>query len=88
MTAFDDMSCLNFPYGPKCKKQTSKFSVKRDLRCGSNTPLTQNGGEIISHAGYEFGHHYGKNLNCSWTIMAPAGHYVELLAENFTVNGG
>lgn len=64
------------------------LAVKGDLRCGSNTLLTQNNGEIISHAGYEFGHNYGKNLNCTWTMQAPAGQFVELVAENFSVYGG
>lgn len=64
------------------------LAVKRDLRCGSDTFLTQNNGEIISHAGFEFGHHYGKYLNCSWTIKAPQGQFVEMVAKNFSVYQG
>ena len=47
--------------------------------------LTQDNGEITSHAGFDNNHNYGKNLNCTWIIQAPVGMYVELVAESFNV---
>ena len=57
------------------------------FRCGNQTYFTRDGGEILSHAGYAKGHTYGRELNCVWTIAAPPGKYVNLVAENFTLDG-
>ena len=57
-------------------------------QCGPQSYFTQNNGEIKSHGGYDIGHHYGKDLNCSWSIAAPVGFVVELVAENFTLEYG
>ena len=64
----------------------SNIIVRRDIRCPSPVVLTQNNGEIVSHEGFFKGHHYGKGLNCSWVILAPAGKFVEIVAENFSMD--
>ena len=61
------------------------FALVLAFNCGNQTYLTQPTGEIKSHAGYDAGHNYGRNLDCSWTIAAPPGKFVELVAEDFTL---
>lgn len=53
--------------------------------CGQATYYTAPNGTIKSHLGYDEGNHYGKNLRCTWTIEAPVGWLVELVAESFDV---
>ncbi|XP_060603556.1 bone morphogenetic protein 1-like [Ruditapes philippinarum] len=60
-------------------------NTKRAYTCGSNDYFTQNNGEIASHAGFDAGHNYGKNLNCIWRIEAPDGMNVELVAKAFNI---
>lgn len=55
--------------------------------CGQQTYYTAPNGTIYSHLGYDAGHHYGKGLRCTWTIEAPVGWMVELVAEAFELEG-
>ena len=55
--------------------------------CGPHTVYTAPSGTIVSHAGIDFGHNYGKNMRCTWHVRAPVGKYVELTAETFEVGG-
>merc|ERR1712179_54446 len=59
--------------------------VRRSFQCGSQSYFTTNNGVITSHAGFDHGHNYGKNLDCLWTIEAPAGMMVELVAQTFDI---
>lgn len=51
--------------------------------CGGQDFFTENNGEILSHVGYTYGHYYGKNINCMWTVEAPEGMMVELIPIDF-----
>ena len=59
--------------------------VPRAFSCGGQSYLTTDDGVVKSHAGFDAGHNYGKNLNCLWKIEAPLGQYVELVAQSFNV---
>lgn len=59
--------------------------VNNNFGCGQPTRFTAPNGTIYSHLGYNVGHHYGKNIRCIWTIEAPAGWFVELVAEGFEI---
>ena len=54
-------------------------------QCGPQSLYTTDRGEIKSHVGYDLGHNYGRNLDCTWVIQAPPGKYVEVTAETFTL---
>ena len=55
------------------------------FRCGPVTYFTHDRGTIKSHVGYDAGHNYGRNLDCMWTIEGPPARYVNLIAEDFTL---
>lgn len=54
--------------------------------CGVEHAFTAPSGIINSHAGIDQGHHYGKGMRCTWHIEAPAGWYVELVADTFELD--
>ncbi|KAL4240816.1 Low-density lipoprotein receptor-related protein 12 [Mactra antiquata] len=59
--------------------------VPRTFMCGSKNYFTTDNGIINSHAGFDAGHNYGKNINCEWRIEAPTGMNVELVAKQFNI---
>ncbi|XP_052282982.1 low-density lipoprotein receptor-related protein 12-like [Dreissena polymorpha] len=61
--------------------------VPRSHQCGNQSFFTAENGIIRSHAGYDVGHDYGKNWDCVWTIEAPEGKFVELVANTFHLEG-
>ncbi|KAH3871069.1 low-density lipoprotein receptor-related protein 12-like [Dreissena polymorpha] len=61
--------------------------VQRSFQCGNQSYYTSDNGIIRSHAGYDHGHDYGKDLDCLWTIEAPPGKMVQLVANTFNVEG-
>ncbi|KAH3749499.1 hypothetical protein DPMN_183997 [Dreissena polymorpha] len=61
--------------------------VPISYQCGNQSFFTTDNGIIRSHSGYDVGHDYGKNLDCVWTIEAPEGKFVELVANTFHLEG-
>ncbi|KAH3883688.1 cubilin-like [Dreissena polymorpha] len=61
--------------------------VPRSYQCGNQSYFTADYGIIRSHSGYDVGHDYGKNLDCVWTIAAPEGKFVFLVATTFQLAG-
>ncbi|XP_052280310.1 low-density lipoprotein receptor-related protein 12-like isoform X2 [Dreissena polymorpha] len=61
--------------------------VPQSHQCGNQSFFTADNGIIRSHSGYDVGHDYGKNLDCVWTIEAPEGKFVELVANTFHLEG-
>ena len=70
---------------PELSYSTLFITVNNNFGCGQPTRFTAPNGTIYSHLGYNVGHHYGKNIRCIWTIEAPAGWFVELVAEGFEI---
>lgn len=64
-----------------CYSQTAGYDD--NFGCGQETHFTAPTGTIYSHLGYDAGHHYGKHIRCTWTIEAPVGWLVEVVAETF-----
>lgn len=53
--------------------------------CGSDSRLTYDNSELLSHIGYEYGFVYPTYINCTRTIEAPVKMTVELVAETFSL---
>ncbi|XP_052280124.1 tolloid-like protein 1 [Dreissena polymorpha] len=59
--------------------------VPRSNQCGNQSYFTAENGIIRSNSGYYLGIDYGTNLDCVWTIEAPEGQMVALMANTFHV---
>ncbi|XP_052282981.1 cubilin-like isoform X2 [Dreissena polymorpha] len=75
--------CLFLPY----VAVATASIVSRSYQCGNQSYFTADNGIIRSHSGYDVGHDYGKNLDCVWTIEAPEGKFVQLVANAFHLEG-
>ena len=71
--------CLKF------LKFTLYTTERRDYLCGTAQYYNSPNGTIKSHAGFDAGHNYGKNMHCTWVIEAQPGWKVELVADSFDV---